>query len=265
MIREVFSIGPFPITPFGIMMMLAFFGAFAQLRANLRRAGIGGEEDASALFLAAALGGVIGGKIYYSILYGDPMLLLARSGLVYYGGFLLGTAAVWWTARRRGMPLWRTADAVLPSVAIGYALGRVGCFLVGDDYGVPTDGWWGVAFPVGLPPTEARYLRSEFGLAIPADIPADELLKVHPTQLYETTLALLIWGAGLALLGRSLRPGTTALAVAAMLAAERFAVEFLRAKDDRLLGTFTVAQAISAGVLVAIAWLWSRRPAAAEP
>ena len=81
MFQEVFSIGSFVITPFGVMMMIAFFGAFAQLRINLRKLRIGDEEAASSLWLAAALGGVLGGKIYYSILYGDPSALLSRSGI----------------------------------------------------------------------------------------------------------------------------------------------------------------------------------------
>ena len=205
---------------------------------------------------------MIGGKLYYSILYGDPSLLLSRSGLVFYGGLLGGSAAVAFTIWRRKMPMWRTADAAMPCLAIGYAFGRVGCFLVGDDYGVPTQGWWGVRFPVGLPVSTAGNLRAQFGLDIPADIASSELLAVHPTQLYETTLALLIWGLGLWLLRRAARPGTTALSVAGLLSVERFAVEFLRAKDDRLLGTFTVAQAISVAIVVALVFAWRHRPQA---
>ncbi|MEE2776741.1 MAG: prolipoprotein diacylglyceryl transferase family protein, partial [Acidobacteriota bacterium] len=146
------------------------------------------------------------------------------------------------------------------SVAIGYALGRVGCFLVGDDYGVPTDGWFGVAFPVGLPPTTAGALRAQFGLDIPADVASSELLAVHPTQLYETSLAVCIWALGGWMLTRGLRPGTTGLTVAGLLAVERFAIEFLRAKDDRFLGTFTLAQGISVAIVLAVVLVSLRRP-----
>lgn len=260
MIREVFRIGPLSISPFGLMMVVAFFAAFVQARRNLKRLGIGDEEDAGAMLLAAALGGIVGAKVYYAILYGDPRLLLERYGLVWYGGFALGAAAVLWTVYRRRLPPWSTADAVAPCLPLGYAIGRIGCFLVGDDYGAPTDLPWGVTFPVGLPPTRAAYLESEFGVEMPPGTPPDALVAVHPTQLYEAAAGLGIWAFGLWLLGRGERRGTVALATVALLGVERLAIEFLRAKDDRLLGGFTVAQAISLAVVVAAAALWSLRP-----
>jgi phosphatidylglycerol:prolipoprotein diacylglycerol transferase len=262
MLREIFRIGPLSISPFGVMMVVAFFAAYLQLRRNLIRLQIGDDEDASAILLAAALGGIVGAKIYYAILYGDWRLLLERYGLVWYGGFILGTIAVLWAVRRRRLPPWLTADAIAPALPLGYALGRIGCFLVGDDYGRPTDLPWGVVFPVGLPPTDVASLREQFGIDFPASMPSDRLVPVHPTQLYETALSLLIWIVSLRLLGRSRRPGTTALAVLGLLAAERFAIEFLRAKDDRLLGGFTVAQAVSLAVVVIVSVVWARRPRA---
>ncbi|HVR27921.1 MAG TPA: prolipoprotein diacylglyceryl transferase family protein [Thermoanaerobaculia bacterium] len=260
MIRELFRIGPLSISPFGVMMVVAFFAAYLQLRRNLVRLEIGDDEDASAILLAAALGGILGAKVYYAILYGDWRLLLERYGLVWYGGFVVATLAILWTLRRRRLPPWLAADAIAPALPLGYALGRIGCFLVGDDYGVPTSMPWGVKFPEGLPPTDVASLRREFGIDLPADLPPDQLVPVHPTQLYEAALALAIWGCAQRLLRRSTRPGTAALAVVALLALERFTIEFLRAKDDRLLGTFTVAQALSLGVLVVVAVLWTRRP-----
>jgi phosphatidylglycerol:prolipoprotein diacylglycerol transferase len=262
MIREIFRIGPLSISPFGLMMVIAFFAAYVQMRRSFARTEVGDDEDASAVLLAAALGGILGAKVYYAILYRDWTLLLERYGLVWYGGFVVGALAVVWTIRRRGLPPWRTADAIAPSLPLGYALGRIGCFLVGDDYGMPTDLPWGVAFPVGLPPTDVRNLRSEFGADLPADLPPDQLIAVHPTQLYETALAIGIWALSLRLLGRPSRPGTAALAVVALLAVERFAVEMLRAKDDRLLGMFTLAQALSVALLIVVAVAWTRRPRA---
>ena len=260
MIQELFRIGSFSISPFGVTLVAAFFASYLQLRWGMRRLGIGDEEDASALLFAAGLGGIVGAKVYYALLYRDWRLLLDRSGLVWYGGFLLGAAVVIWTLRRRRLPPWQTADAVAPALALGYAVGRIGCFLVGDDYGRPTDLPWGVAFPVGLPPTTAGTLRETFGYDIPASVADSSLVRVHPTQLYETLAALLIWWIGLRLLRRGASPGTTAAIVVALLAVERFAVEFLRAKDDRFLGGLTLAQAISLGILAAaLAVWWSRR------
>ncbi len=261
MIRELFHLGPLSISPFGVLMALAFLACYFQLRQGFRRYGIGDEEDASAITLAAGIGGILGAKVYFAILYGDWRLLLERYGLVWYGGFIVGTLAVLWVIRRRRLPIPRTADVVAATVALGYGIGRVGCFLVGDDYGRPTDLPWGVAFAQGLPESTAGNLRGEFGVEVPAEIPDAQLLAVHPTQLYETVAALLIWLLGLRLLRSRGRPGSTALVVFALLAVERFSVEFLRAKDDRLLGLFTVAQAISLLVLVVLGWVAaSRRP-----
>ncbi|GMR24021.1 MAG: prolipoprotein diacylglyceryl transferase [Acidobacteriota bacterium] len=256
MIRELVRIGSITITPFGVLMAAAFVAAYFQLVRAFRQTRVGTEEDANAVVVSAAVGGIIGAKVYYALLYSDWRLLVARGGLVWYGGFLLGTVAVLLVIRHRRLPLWKTVDATVPSLALGYAIGRIGCFLVGDDYGVPTDLPWGVKFPVGLPPTHAGALRSSFGLDLPADIPDDALLAVHPTQLYEAVAALIIWRVGLRLLARPRRDGTTFSVVVALLLAERFLVEFLRAKDDRFFGAFTLAQIIAVVALVLVGWLW---------
>jgi phosphatidylglycerol:prolipoprotein diacylglycerol transferase len=266
MIQELFRIGSFSISPFGVMLVLAFLASYVQLLSGMRRLGIGDDEDASALVFAAGVGGIVGAKVYYSILNHDWHLLFDRSGLVWYGGFLLGAAAVLFTMSKRRLFHWGMADVAALGLALGYAIGRVGCFLVGDDYGRPTDLPWGVAFPVGLPPTTAGDLRQMFGVDIPASIPDSQLLRVHPTQLYETLSCLVIWAIGLWLFRRETRngarPGLVALVVLSLLAVERFLVEILRAKDDRFFGPFTLAQMISLGVLavvLAVAWMRRRR------
>jgi phosphatidylglycerol:prolipoprotein diacylglycerol transferase len=266
MIREVFTIGPVPISPFGVMMVVAFLAAWAQLRWGVRYLGIGDEEDASALLLAAGIGGILGAKVYYAILYGDWSYLLDRSGLVWYGGAILGTAAVLWTVRRRKLPLWPTVDAAAATVALGYGLGRVGCFLVGDDFGYPTDLPWGVKFKYGLPaPTTADFMRSHYGASLPPEVPPNELVAVHPTQLYETFLALAICLLVVWLIRRRITPGVAGLWGFALLAIERFGVEFLRAKDDRFFGQLTLAQLLSLGFAVlCAALLWRRWRTAAS-
>lgn len=261
MIQELFRIGPIVISPFGVMLVLAFFSGYLQLKRGMKRLGVGDEEDASSILFAAGVGGIVGAKVYYAILYGDWRLLLDRSGLVWYGGFLLATAAVIWVVRRRRLPFWPLLDAATPALALGYAVGRIGCFLVGDDYGRPSDLPWAVAFANGLPPTTAGYLRSEFGVPVPPGVPDDQLLRVHPTQLYETAMALVIAWLGWRLLRgpRGRQAGRTALAVFAGLAVERFLVEFVRAKDDRFLAGLTLAQAISLAILILMALLWVGR------
>ena len=268
MIQELFRIGPIAISPFGVMLVMAFLVGYWRLRAGMKQLGIGGEDDASSILFAAGVGGIVGAKVYFAILHGDWRLLLDRSGLVWYGGFLLASAAVLWVIRRRRLPVWPLLDAATPALALAYGVGRIGCFLVGDDYGRPTSLPWGVAFPRGLPPTTAGYLRGEFGLAIPPGTPDDTLLRVHPTQLYELGLASLVFWIGTILLRRHGRPGRVALTVFALLAVERFAVEIVRAKDDRFFGFLTVAQVISLAILLlvgVVAWLRRRNAPAAAP
>jgi phosphatidylglycerol:prolipoprotein diacylglycerol transferase len=263
MIQELFHIGRFAISPFGVMLVCAFLGGYLQLRWGLRRLEIGAEDDASSLVFAAGVGGIVGAKIYYALLVHDWHVLFDRSGLVWYGGFVLGAAAVLWTARRRRLPGWPLLDAASPALALGYAIGRIGCFLVGDDYGVPTALPWGVAFRVGLPPTTAGELRQTFHVDIAPSIPDEAMLRVHPTQLYETGICLVIWAIGIWLLRRRPARGVVGLVIIGLLAIERFGIEFIRVKDDRFIGSFTLAQAISLLVLVVIAaLLWRRR---AEP
>lgn len=271
MYPEIVRIGDFAITSFGVMMVAAFLAAYFQLAWGLRRLGAGDADDASAMVFAAGVGGIVGGKVYYAVLYGDWRLIFDRAGLVWYGGVLGATLLVLWVVHRRRLPVLAVGDAVGPGVAIGYAAGRIGCFLVGDDYGRPTDSAVGVVFPQGLPPATAGTFRHEYGMEMPASLADDALVPVHPTQLYETAMALAIWGLGLLMLRRGARRGATGLAMAALLAVERFVVEFFRAKDDRFFGDLTLAQLISLAILALIAalwWAWRRRgaaPAAAEP
>ena len=259
MIQELIRIGPISISPFGVMLAAAFFAALAQLRWGLKYLQAGNEEDAGAILVAAVLGGILGAKIYYAALYRDWRLIFDRAGLVWYGGFILGALAVLWVARRRHLNGWALADAAAPALALGYAVGRIGCFLVGDDFGMPTNLPWGVKFPAGVPaPTTAGLMRHEYGAEVASEIPDSELIAVHPTQLYETIGAGVIWLFGVWLLRRGTRRGTTALVVLSLLAVERFLVEFLRAKDDRFLAGLTLAQILSLVALLILGVFWKK-------
>ncbi len=253
MIEELFSIGSFSISPFGVMLVASLFTAFWQLRNAMQHYGIGDEEDASNLVFAVGLAGILGGKIYYAILNGDWRLIFDRAGIVWYGAFIAGFLALLWTIRRRHLPFARTFDATAPGLAFGYGVGRIGCFLVGDDYGVPTSLPWGMAFKVGLPRTTAENLQLHFGVDTPPElIDAEGWVRVHPTQLYESAAGFIIWGIIIWLMRRrSVAPGNLFLSAVSLLSIERILVEFVRAKDDRFLGDYTLAQAISLVILIA--------------
>src|SRR5262245_58174526 len=134
-------------------------------------------EHAIDAAMAGVIGGLIGAKVVWTVEFRNEApflsLLLSRGGLSWFGGFAGGVGTGVWMLRRRKVPLMPALSAAAPALAIGHAIGRLGCFMVGDDYGRPTDLPWGVAFPEGLPPTDER---------------------VHPTQLYEAIpLAVIAW------------------------------------------------------------------------
>jgi len=256
MFPTLVKIGNFEITTFGLMMFLAFIIGGWVLARQFRQHGIS-EEIASSMVVAAALGGIAGAKIYYAILFHDWRLLFDRAGLVWYGGLIGGFLACSWLIWRNKVDYLTAADSAAPALSIGYALGRIGCFLVGDDYGRPTDAWFGIAFPKGAPPTTAQALR-EFGAPVDPSLPPDVILRVHPTQLYETFAALVMFGVLMWLNRRPHRRGLAWGLFLVMLGVERFLVEMVRAKDDRFLGAFTVAQLISVLLVFAGVFILSR-------
>jgi len=241
---------PHELTGYGLMMMVAFLMAGWLVTLELRRRRL--SEDYSADMVAAAvIGGIVGAKLWYVALTRDPGSLFARGGFVWYGGFLGGTAAVMLNGWRLRVPLRWTMQLVAPALAAAYALGRVGCFLVNDDYGRPSTLPWAVKFPQGLPPSTAGNMQALFGIAVPPGTDPSTVLAVHPTQLYETALML---GAFFVLWAWRTRPRPVGWLFGLYLVfagVERFLVEILRAKDDRLLGPFTLAQLTSV-ILVAV-------------
>jgi phosphatidylglycerol---prolipoprotein diacylglyceryl transferase len=254
----VLKLGPLEITGYGIMMMVAFLVGGWLAGLELRRRGMR-EEYGADMVVAAVVGGIIGAKLWYVVLTQDLGSLFSRGGLVWYGGFLGGALAVVLNGWRLRVPLRWTAQLVAPSLAAAYALGRVGCFLVQDDYGRPTSLPWGMKFPEGLPPSTAGNLQQLFGVAVPPGVDPSTVLAVHPTQLYETALMLGAFAILWAYRRRDVGTGWIFGLYLVFAGIERFLVEFVRAKDDRFLGPFTVAQLTSvllviAGIVLLNAW-----------
>lgn len=267
----LFRVGDFVITSFGVMLAGAFLvgGYLASLEFRRR----GHDPDyAWQLVIGAVVGGIVGAKLYYMLLNWPDLLrdpwgsLASRSGLVWYGGFIGGALGVAYLAWRRQMPLGVVTDCAAVALPAAYAVGRLGCFLVGDDYGRPTDHWIGVAFPRGAPPSTAGNLREQFGVAVDPSIPDSQVLAVHPTQLYEIAMSLIIF-AYLWRVRREPRPSGSLFMLYLMLAGiERFLVEIFRAKDDRFFGPLTLAQTISLAILLSGLYGWWRlRQARAAP
>lgn len=272
MYPTIVRLGSFEVSSFGVLVALAFLAAALVLRRESERLALPLELP-NRLVVAAIIGGLLGAKLYFLGLYWPATVahpwraITARSGLVWYGGFLGATITILLTLRRQRVAILPVADACAPALALGYAIGRLGCFLVGDDYGRPTALPWGVRFTAGPTPSTVANLRADFGVHVPLGLPDDTVLAVHPTQLYETVLMgtafVVLWK-----LRRDPRLKGRLFALYLVFAGiERFLIEALRAKDDRLLGPFTVAQLLSVLAMAAgLVWLRRRRepaPAAA--
>jgi len=260
-------IGNFSISTYGVLVALAALTAGWVAARGFRERGVDPDEAWRLLGFGLA-GGFVGARLYYVMLHGDPSALFARAGFVWYGGLIGGTVAVLFAARTHHLPLGPLPDAFAPALALGHAIGRVGCFFSGDSYGLPSTLPWAVAFARGAPPSTAGALRQQFGVSLPANIPDDQLIAVHPTMLY-SALALVAIFALLWSQRRRRMPAGALFGVYLVAAGlERFLVEFLRAKDDRLLWGFTTAQAIAAvSIIVGVVWLVvvRRKPRARAP
>ena len=262
-------LGGEPITSFGVMMLMSFLTAGYVLRAEMGRMDLDAEQAWDLLFMAV-IGGILGAKIYYVLLnyprlVADPVgMIFSRGGMVWYGGFILAATLVLWKAHKLGLPLPKILDGSAPALAIAYAVGRVGCFLVGDDYGRPTDSWVGIAFPNGTPPTRVDILERDFGITVdPALVERfGEILPVHPTQLYEIGLSTLFFLILWRMRRHGHKTGWLFSVWLIMAGFERFIVEFFRAKDDRFFGVLTLAQMISIALIITgVYWtLRLRRP-----
>lgn len=262
----VIHLGPLEVTGYGIMLMVAFLMGGWLIALQLRQSQLK-EEYAADMVAAAVIGGIIGAKLWYVALTGEPGALFSRGGLVWYGGFIGGALAVILNSWRLRVPLRWTMQLAAPALAASYALGRVGCFMVNDDYGRPTALPWGVKFPQGLPPSTAENLKNLFGIPIPAGVDPATVLTVHPTQLYEVASMLVVFAVLWSLRKRGRPVGWLFGLYLVFAGVERFLVEILRAKDDRFLGPFTLAQLASVFLVAigaALLTTW-RRGSSPEP
>ena len=223
---------------FGLMMALAFISAGFIAHWQFKKRGVR-PDFIYGLLIAAVIGGLLGAKIHYLILHPSewPGNLLSGGGLVWFGGLfgaIIGVVIV--TRAVQAERLARVMDAGAIAVSVGYAVGRMGCFLRGDDYGVPTDLPWGIAFPEGLPPTTVR---------------------VHPTQLYEIAASLVIFALLVWVISpRFKREGPLIFVYAILAGIERFLVEFIRTNEPVLLG-LTQQQWIAIGmIVVGVVFTW---------
>jgi phosphatidylglycerol:prolipoprotein diacylglycerol transferase len=245
-----YNIGSFQFTGFGIAMLAAFIIAQIITQHEIWRRGYD-PAPVSDLVFAAVIGGILGGKIYYAILMGDVGALFTRAGLVFWGGLIGGIIAVLGVAWRKKMSLMRVADVGGIAVAAAYAVGRTGCWAVGDDYGRPWNGPWAVSFPNGAPPTTVENMTQLFHMHFPAGMNPMQVVSVHPTQLYEVILGFIMFLILWRLRDHSHAEGWLFGLYCVLAGVERFVMEIFRAKDDRFFGPFTSAQVVAVMFVIA--------------
>jgi len=247
MFPELFSIFGFSISPFGVMMALAFLVGSWITAIRMREEGLD-PELATSLLVYVMLGGILGSKLYFAVdvhlRTGAPFtsLLFARDGITWYGGLIMATAVGAIGCRIHKVSVKKVMDCTAVAGAVGQSIGRVGCFLVGDDYGRPTDLPWGVSFPRGAPPT---------------------LEPVHPTQLYE--IVWLLFVAWLLWRRRHRSPFLFGEYIA-LNGLGRIFVETLRVNPKVALG-LTEPQFVGLGLILAgvTSWLYFQRQLQTRP
>ena len=181
----LFELGPLSIYSYGVLLATAYIVGlqFALRRAD--RAGLSGQRvmDLGIFVIISAL---IGAKLMLFLVdidrfTSDPaqLMVLLKSGGVFYGGLLLAVPVAWWYIRRHALPLWTTCDLFAPGIALGHSIGRMGCLLAGCCYGRATDVPWGITFTSTL---------AAANVGTPLEI------AIHPTQVYEAVAELLVLG-----------------------------------------------------------------------
>ena len=253
-----YSYGPVGFTGFGIAVLLAFLVGQAVAQRELARRGVD-PEPVSDMVFAAVIGGLLGAKLYYVVVLGHWDAMFERGGFVYWGGLLGGTLAVTAVVVKKRFGVWRMFDVSGMACAAAYAVGRTGCWAVGDDYGRPWNGFLAVAFPDGAPPSTVGVMASEFGSKVPPGASANAVLSVYPTQLYEVVLGFLMFVVLWRMRDHKHAQGWLFGVYMVLAGLERFAIEFFRAKDDRFLVGLTYAQGIGIAVAVGGAILMMMR------
>lgn len=261
-----YNIGPVQLTGFGLAILMTFLIGQAVAQSELQRRGHD-PEPVSDMIFAAVVGGLLGAKLYYVVVLGHWDAIFERGGFVYWGGFFGGMIAVLAVVVHKRFGVMRIFDVGAPAMAAAYAVGRTGCWAIGDDYGKPWKGFLAVAFPQGAPPSTAGVMAREFGIPMPAGAGPNTVLSVIPTQLYEVVLGLLMFAILWRLRDHAHAEGWLFGVYCVLAGAERFAIEFLRAKDDRLVAGLTYAQLISVVfLLVGVVWMIAlSRPRAGRP
>ena len=249
---DLFRLGPFTLHAYGTMLALSFLAGVLLARARAPKRGVA-ERDVMDLFQLLVLSAIVGARILFVVFHLDAyagrwwhMAAIWEGGLTLYGGILLCFVSAWLFLRHRKVPFLRMADVMAPSLGLGIMLTRIGCFLNGCCYGLPTHSPLGVCFP---PHSEAE--RTAASLATGHGFTGD-CIPIHPAQLYSSLGGLVILVTLLALDRRRPYEGFTFANFLLLYAVHRFTVDQFRYYEDAMtVWSLSVNQWLSIGFLVA--------------
>lgn len=218
------NVGPLTLHTYGVLLAVAFLAGLGVAARQARRAGLDAARvtDLGVYVLIAGLLGAKGLLLlvdwnYYSQNWREVVGIF-QSGGVFYGGLLLALPVALGLIKRYGLPVWGTADVLAPGVILGQALGRLGCLAAGCCYGRSADVPWAVTF---------RDIYAQRTVGTPVDVP------LHPTQLYESLCALLIFAVLLWIAPRKRFHGQVTAAYLLLYASARFVIEYFRGDSAR--------------------------------
>jgi len=243
----LFKFGPISVHTYGFFIALAFFTAIIWSSREAKRLGENPERimDLGFLIILAA---IIGSRILFILLnlqdyleHPINMIKIWEGGLVFYGGLIASILAALWYLKKHRLRIWKYGDILSPAIALGQSIGRVGCLMAGCCYGKETACPWAVRF------TDPQTL------AMP-NIP------LHPTQIYESIAALLIFGLLLKLRKRKSFDGQIFWLYIALYAIVRFIIDFFRGDETRTFFHHTLSLTQVLGIalfLSALYMLWS--------
>lgn len=262
MYPELFRIGDFPITSYGIWLALGMLFALYAAARLAAQSGIP-KDRVYDLGLWTLVGGLVGSKLLMVIVEPNTNIIsldFLRSGGVVYGGIIGGFLTVAVLVRYYKLPFWRTADAFAPAVALGQAFGRQGCFAAGCCFGKQTTAAWGVHF------TDAGHEYT----GVPVVGPDGADLFLHPTQMIESLVMLGLFVALYWLHKRKTFDGQILIIYAAFYSIFRFVIEFIRDDPRGELFGLTAATGLSTSQIVSLVvgvasilfliWRWRSTP-----
>jgi phosphatidylglycerol---prolipoprotein diacylglyceryl transferase len=254
MIPELFKIGPLTVYSYGLMLGLAFIVASYILTSEFERKHLD-KNIATEITLLCIIFGIIGSKVFsvletWDEFLADPIgMIFNPGGLTFYGGLIFAAVAVLVYAKRKKISYLYIIDAASPALIIAYGIGRIGCHLSGDgDYGLPTNLPWGTNYQNGIVKPSLMFRGSEIAKHFPNGVVPDST-PLHPTPLYETFLAVIIFLILWKMRKKDWADGRMFALYLILAGVERFSVEFIRLNPHLLFG-FSEAQLISIVLIV---------------